>query len=263
MLASPVLDGEREPQWHGQWDAVSGEHILIHRPSHAVRRGPWVSMPAACRRGVYFLSLLTGETRWDPPPCWEAQWVRRAAQLAPLESDDGTQVVVRPAAVPRGREVSGGAAVGFDEAAALLPCIEQLLPAALGDCAETDVADVMARPEISAQTGAFQARLETLISCAEVVVAAAAERFAFTVGVGASAVSVLCPELLTIGTAERARLFERACSERRRGSLVDPTLERLKRLERAYRRLRRCLRDPFMLTQALMPRVIAAGGFRA
>jgi uncharacterized membrane protein YgcG len=122
MLASPVAEGEREPRWFGQWDVVAREHVFIHRVTHAVRSGPWVSMPSAEGR-IYYLNLRTAWSRWDPPPLWEAGWVRRASQT--WVAANGCARI--PSAVPRGREVCGGAPVGVDVLAALGPCVEQMM----------------------------------------------------------------------------------------------------------------------------------------
>ena len=128
MLASPVAEGEREPRWLGQWDAVAGEHVFVHRITRAVRRGPWVSMPSAEGR-IYYLNLRTGWSRWDPPPLWETGWVGRASQTWGA-ADWRARI---PSAVPRGREVCGGAPVGVDVEAALGSCVEQMMLAPTPD----------------------------------------------------------------------------------------------------------------------------------
>ena len=125
MLASPCVAGEREPRWVGQYDAVACEHLFMQRLTGAVRRGPWVSMPRSQDGRIYYLNLLTSATRWDPPPLWELQWVRRAPDTEPALASGwrhrpppSRQV---PAAVPRGREVCGGAAVGQDHLSSNTP----------------------------------------------------------------------------------------------------------------------------------------------
>ena len=41
LTTGPIAEGEREPRWLGQWDAVACEHVFVHRLTHAVRRGPF------------------------------------------------------------------------------------------------------------------------------------------------------------------------------------------------------------------------------
>ena len=109
--------------------------MFVHRLTHAVRRGLWVSMPSAEGR-IYYLNLRTAWSRWDPPPLWEAGWVCVAAQVT-AAGHGGVHVPMRvPIAVPRGREVCGGAPVGADVAAVLQPCIEQVMEVVLGPAKE-------------------------------------------------------------------------------------------------------------------------------
>lgn len=64
MLASPVIEGEREPRWYmyGQWDAVARKHMFVNRLTKARRAGPWMSMPTLAGR-IYYLNLRTSESR--------------------------------------------------------------------------------------------------------------------------------------------------------------------------------------------------------
>ena len=102
--------------------------------------------------------LVAGTVRWDPPPRWEVDWVRRAsAEELPERSLERPPRLL--ASVPRGREVCGGASVGVDVVARLAPCVDELL-VALG-CAE--MAHTVARV-LEAETTRLREASELLLS---------------------------------------------------------------------------------------------------
>ena len=249
MLASPCVAGEREPRWVGQYDAVACQHLFIHRLTGAVRRGPWVSMLRSEDGRIYYLNLLTSATRWDPPPLWEVQWVRRApgtetelASTSGWRQGSGSRQV--PSAVPRGREVCGGAAVGRDLAAAILPEVELLFQQMLmgaDDAAALAVALDAATPSVA---GALAwSRLEVLCSFGTALLSAAQERFTLAGAVPQLSLAGLCPALRVAGGKVRAMDLD------------------ARQVDSAVSSLRAQLGSPGALSHTLLPALAAVGGF--
>lgn len=274
MLASPTAEGEREPRWLGQWDAVACTHVFVHRLTHAVRRGVWVSMPSPEGR-IYYLNLRTAWSRWDPPPLWEAGWVHRAAQVPAAVVARGRVPMVRvPMAVPHGREVCGGAPVGVDVAAALQPCVAQVMAVVLGPEPQAGshgaVLDRVYHPvpnhsEVIAgrhqSNPCFAQHLSGLRACLDAMAAAVSLRFAVPSRAVASALWQLCPAWASVDSGYLSR-----CLAGPHGSHVEQQAQQLvlDQVKVAADGLRDGLSSADALTQALLPVLIAAGsGFHA
>ena len=274
MLASPTAEGEREPRWLGQWDAVACTHVFVHRLTHAVRRGVWVSMPSPEGR-IYYLNLRTAWSRWDPPPLWEAGWVHRAAQVPAAVVARGRVPMVRvPMAVPHGREVCGGAPVGVDVAAALQPCVAQVMAVVLGPEPQAGshgaVLDRVYHPvpnhsEVIAgrhqSNPCFAQHLSGLRACLDALAAAVSLRFAVPSRAVASALWQLCPAWASVDSGYLSR-----CLAGPHGSHVEQQAQQLvlDQVKVAADGLRDGLSSADALTQALLPVLIAAGsGFHA
>ena len=260
MLASPTAEGEREPRWLGQWDAVACAHVFVHRLTHAVRRGVWVSMPSPAGR-IYYLNLRTAWSRWDPPSLWEAGWVHRVAQV-PAAADARVRV---PMAVPRGREVCGGAPVGVDVAAALQPCVAQVMAVVLGPepaaGSHGAVLDVRARPVPHHADICFAPRLSGLRACVDALAAAIGLRFAVPIRAVASALWQLCPAWAGVDPSYLSRCLASAHSSPHEEAA---RVALLTQVQVAARELCGCLVSADTLTHALLPVLIAAGaGFHA
>lgn len=244
MLASPCVAGEREPRWVGQYDAVAREHLFVHRLTHAVRRGPWVSMLRDDGR-VYYLSLLTSAARWDPPPLWEVQWVERAPDGRPEAAVARHAPVARhlPAAVPRGREVCGGAAVGVDLVAVIQPDVEQLLERLRVDEGSAGaLADAFGGAP-PAGDDPERSRLAALCWLGTALLRAACERFALPGAAPRLSLTDLCPALRCAGPG---------------GGIAD--MER-SQVACCVGLLRERLGSASAVSRALLPAVTAAGGF--
>ena len=231
-------------------DAVACEHVFVHRLTSAVRRGPWVSLPSAEGR-IYYLNLRTSWSRWDPPPLWEAGWLRRVSQDRSVE-DVPSRV---PAAVPRGREVCGGAPVGVDVAAALRPCVAQVMAVVLGSGHEQEVGShgaVLARPAVAHADPTFGQRLSELRACMEALAEATGVRFAVPCSAVLAALWQLCPVWVLMEPA----YLERCLAGRRTGRHG----EALSQLQLAVDELSGCLRSVGRMTHVLLPVVLSAGG---
>jgi len=266
MLASPAAAGEREPRWLGQWDAVAGTHVFVHRLTHAVRRGLWVSMPSAEGR-IYYLNLRTAWSRWDPPPLWEAGWVCVAAQVTAAGHGGVRVPMCVPMAVPRGREVCGGAPVGVDVAAVLQPCIEQVMEVVLGP-AEEQVAGshgaVLARyAPLYTDSAFFTQHLSDLRACLADLAAAVSSRFAVPSHAVTSALWQLSPVWASMDPGYLARCLAGECGLRSPEARIART-QALGQVQEAANELSRGLLSAERLTRAIMPVLIAAGaGFHA
>ena len=241
MLSSPSVGSEREPRWAGQYDAVADEHLFVNRFTGAARRGPWVSMQRldGC---IYYLNLRVGTSRWDPPPLWDLQWVRRAPCEAPGEQTwrgRGPTAPLPP--VPRGREVCGGAAMGVDLLARLRPCVRQLHEDA-GVGLASALLITAAEPDVRRQ-------LEELCACGRVVLAVARSRFALGGAEPALSLASLCPVLAGLDAAvPSGAVYEYGCLQP--GAVYE-----------AVRCLQVCLGSVDELARALLPAILAVGGF--
>ena len=255
MLASPAVEGEREPRWLGQWDAVVCEHVFVHRLTRAVRRGPWVSMPSTAGR-IYYLNLRTAWSRWDPPPLWEAGWVRRASQVQGAVEAGQARF---PVAVPRGREVCGGAPVGADVAAALRPCVEEVVAVVLGPCGEraTDGhGAALTHLAVAYGDPAFEQHLSDVRVCLEAMAAAVSLRFAVPCSAVVSALWRLGPAWAGVDPAYLVQ-----CLAGSGGGQQSATLSLV---QEAACEISSGLQSAGSLVVVLLPLLIAAGaGFHA
>ena len=216
-------------------------HLFTHRQTHAVRRGPWVSMQCERDGRLYYLSLRTGATRWDAPPLWDVAWVRRApSEEGRVLSRAGRQVSAAvpraqvPAAVPRAREVCGGAAVGYDLAVALRPELALLLRSLRGEAryaagfAQVDTPARAPDPDWSRYSG--------LCALAAALLDAVRERFALAGMTPCLSLTSLCPAVM--GDVARAGVrADVSCS------------------------LQELLGSTDLLARALLPAITAVGGF--
>ena len=103
----------RGTSWFPLFEDASHRVLLYHLETGCTRAAPWISLRTqwGC---VYFANLITGQTRWLPPPRWMDGWISR-----PLADDDGRAVgallegtrygrELLPASIAR-RRVEGGA----------------------------------------------------------------------------------------------------------------------------------------------------------
>ena len=253
MLASPCWEGEREPRWVGQYDAVAGEHMFVNRRTETTRRGPWVSMRASSGR-MYYLSLHSGASRWDPPPLWGKDWVLTPAVCQYRFSRE-------PVAVAHHQEVCGGAQVDVDLLAVLQSSLEPLMVEP--DCT-ADVRD-MSREEAEYIASSHDgrscdrmrmatvreqvSRLLVLRSC---FVRQVQQRFALGGLLPAISLHDVCPEIRTFETLDRD--FEGA--DHRRGC-YDMTVQRGAAALLSLRGMGSSRR----LAEAWLPAILANGGF--
>ena len=167
--------------------------------------------------------------------------MRRASGCA-----DANDVQSRfPFAVPRGREVCGGARVGVDVLRALRPCVGRVVavqPEAPSPCAYTE--------------GAFGECLVGMRSHISVLAEALGERFGLPTLAVATALAGMCP-----GWAAADHEYSAVCLAGRRTGRQG---EYLSALQSSAFDLHPRLRSVGQLAQALIPVLVAAGcGFRA
>ena len=78
------LGSLRDSDWLLLREDARHEVLLISKVTGAVRDAPWISMLTSDAQ-VYFVNLITRESRWLPPHRWMEGWVSRA----PLDSPCG------------------------------------------------------------------------------------------------------------------------------------------------------------------------------
>ena len=63
-------------QWHPLYSDHQGRVCLYHAETGAIREAPWICMRVPCGN-VYYVNLVTAETRWFPPHRWMEGWISR------------------------------------------------------------------------------------------------------------------------------------------------------------------------------------------
>lgn len=213
---------------------VAARHVFRHRLTEATRVGPWVSMPTPAGR-IYYLNLRTSESRLDPPPLWEAGCGCGGYRCLMVSRRIGSWTAGKlvthpkpprfPGAIPRGREVCGGARIGVDVGAMLRPCVEQVLAGVFGpedesgavEQTETDICVVLPWKEVLGSNPGFGVWLDRLRLCVETLSEALADRFGLSVGdVTAMGWQQACPLLALINGHVLSDTLSRRPKEGRR-----------------------------------------------
>ena len=73
----------RGTPWVPLFEDCESKVLMLHTETGCVRSAPWISLRTAygC---VFFVNLITHQTRWLPPRCWMQDWVSR-----PSINEDG------------------------------------------------------------------------------------------------------------------------------------------------------------------------------
>lgn len=64
--------------WVAIYQDSDSRVVLFHRLTGAIREAPWIALRTSAGR-VFFLNLVSRETRWSPPRLWMDGWVMRSS----------------------------------------------------------------------------------------------------------------------------------------------------------------------------------------
>lgn len=79
------LNALRYTGWHPVFDDINHEVRLFHACTGSVRGAPWIALRTESAQ-VYFVNLVTRETRWYPPRCWVYGWISHVCDESGADS---------------------------------------------------------------------------------------------------------------------------------------------------------------------------------